>query len=131
MRLRTLVDRATLRFRPDVSKGHVASLPTPQTALDIFKGEWASRLPPPLDSTHAGSGALFEDPRINWAAERLRGLEGKTILDLGPLEGGHPYMFERMGAAEILGIESNPRAFLKCLITKELLGLRCVSYQCG
>jgi len=131
MTLRELIDRAVLLFRPDASKTHVASAPTPQAALDIFKGEWASRLPPPLDTAAAGSAALFDDPRIHWAAEQLGGFRGKTILDLGPLEGGHPYMFEQAGAADVLGIESNPRAFLKCLVTKELLGLRRVSYQCG
>ena len=39
-------------------------------------------------------------------------------------------MFERAGA-EVVAIEGNPRAFPRCLVTKELLGLRRVSYQCG
>lgn len=131
MTLRTLKDRVMLLMRPDVSKAHVRSAPAPQNAVRIFPGEWASRLPPPLDTIDAGSATLFEDARIHWALEQLGGVRGKTILDLGPLEGGHPYMFEQAGAAEVVGIESNPRAFLKCLITKELLGLRRVSYQCG
>jgi len=131
MTLRTLVDRARLVLRPDVSKTHVRSSPTPQAAVDIFKGEWASRLPAPLDTVSAGSAPLFEDLRIRWSVEQLGGLRGKTVLDLGPLEGGHPYMFEQAGADEVVAIESNPRAFLKCLVTKELLGLRRVSYQCG
>jgi Protein of unknown function (DUF1698) len=131
MTLRGLVDRAVLLIRPDMSNTYVRSAPTPQAAVDIFKGEWVSRLPPPLDTITAGSAALFEDTRIHWAAEQLGGFRGKTILDLGPLEGGHPYMFEQAGAAEIVAIEGNPRAFLKCLVTKELLGLRRVFYQCG
>lgn len=40
-------------------------------------------------------------------------------------------MFEQAGARGVLGIEGNPGAFLRCLVTKELLGLRRVSYQCG
>ena len=131
MTLRTLTDRVILLMRPDSSKAHVRSAPTPQTAVSIFRGEWASRLPAPLDTIEAGSAALFEDQRIHWALEQLGGVRGKTILDLGPLEGGHPYMFEQAGAIEVVGIESSTRAFLKCLITKELLGLRRVSYQCG
>jgi SAM-dependent methyltransferase len=120
-----------LVMRPDVSKTYVRSAPTPQAAVDIFRGEWWSRLPAPLDTIRAGTAALFEDPRIQWAAEQLGGLRGKTVLDLGPLEGAHPYMFEQAGAVEVVGIEGNPRAFLKCLITKELLNLRRVSYRCG
>ena len=131
MTLRELLDRAALLVRPDLSKAHVKSAPTPQAAVDIFKGEWASRLPAPLEAVDAGSAALFEDPRIHWAAQELGGFDGKSVLDLGPLEGGHPYMFERAGAREVLGIEGNPRAFLKCLVTKELLGLGRVSYRCG
>jgi hypothetical protein len=131
MTLRTLKDRVILLMRPDTSKALVKSAPTPQAAVSIFRGEWASRLPAPLDTIDAGSAALFEDSRIHWALEQLGGVRGKTILDLGPLEGGHPYMFEQAGASEVVGIESNPRAFMKCLITKELLGLRYVSYHCG
>ena len=131
MTLRGLIDRAVLLLRPDVSKTYVTSAPAPRGAIDIFKGEWASRLPPPLDAIAAGTVPLFDDPRMHWAGEQLGGFRGKTILDLGPLEGGHPYMFEQAGAAEVVAVEGNPRAFLKCLVTKELLGLRRVSYQCG
>ena len=131
MTLRSFVERAVLRMRPDMSRAYVQSAPSPQAAVDLFKGEWASRLPPPFDTVNAGSAALFEDERIHWAAGQVGGFAGKTILDLGPLEGGHPYMFERAGAKEIVAIEGNPRAFMKCLVTKELLGLQRVSYQCG
>src|SRR5262245_62484689 len=53
------------------------------------------------------------------------------MLYLGPHEVGHPYMIEQAGAAEVIAVESKPHAFLKCLITKELLDLRRVSYRCG
>ena len=131
MSLRRIIDRAILLARPDASTTYVKSAPSPQAVVDIFKGEWASRLPPPLDTIRAGSAPLFEDPRIHWAAQQLGGIAGKTVLDLGPLEGGHPYMFEQAGARDVVGIEGNPRAFLRCLATKELLGLRRVSYRCG
>jgi len=131
MTLRALKDRLILLTRPDTSKVLVKSAPTPQAAVGIFRGEWASRLPAPLDALEAGTAALFDDSRIHWAVEQLGGVRGKTILDLGPLEGGHPYMFEQAGASEVVGIEANPRGFMKCLITKELLGLKRVSYQCG
>jgi SAM-dependent methyltransferase len=53
------------------------------------------------------------------------------VLELGPLEGGHSFMFERLGAREVIAIEANPRAYLKCLIIKELLDLRRVRFLCG
>jgi SAM-dependent methyltransferase len=97
--------------------------PDPQGMLDLFRGEWSSRLPPPWDSLSAGTAPLFEDPRIRWADERLGGFRGRTVLELGPLEGGHTYMIEQAGATRITAVEANGRAFLKCLVVKELLGL--------
>jgi hypothetical protein len=125
---------ATLRNRPlrTISRPaqYVTRAPHPQNALDILKGEWISRLPEPY-TTMAGTAGLFNDHRIRWAENELGGFRGKRILDLGPLEGGHPYMFEKGGAERVVSIEANTRSFLKCLITKELLGLQRVSYQCG
>lgn len=108
---------------------YATTAPSAQNAVDIFRGEWASRLPD--DSLEAGMAQLFEDERIRWAEREVGGFGDKSVLDLGPLEGGHPYMFERGGAAEIVAVEANTRAYLKCLITKELFGLQRVSYLCG
>ena len=61
----------------------------------------------------------------------IGGVTEKTILELGPLEGGHSYMLDRAGAAQVVAIEGNARAYLKCLIVKELLGLPRVQFLCG
>jgi hypothetical protein len=50
--------------RPRASHRYVTSAPSPQQALDIFKGEWASRLPAPFDGCDAGTVPLFGDPRL-------------------------------------------------------------------
>lgn len=110
---------------------YVRSAPCPQNALDIFQGEWSSALPGEYASLRAGESRLFEDDRITWAAEALGGFEGRTVLELGPLEGGHTYMIEKLGAASVVAVEANVRAYLKCLITKELLGLRRCRFLCG
>ena len=110
---------------------YVTSVPSPQNSLDIFKGEWSSKLPEPLAALQAGSAQLFEDARIDWCVEQFGGFDGKTVLELGPLEAGHTYMLERLGAAEIVSIEANTRAYLKCLIIKELLELRRSRFLCG
>lgn len=105
--------------------------PDPQNAVDIFAGEWASRFPTPLDGVAAGSALLFEDARLTWAIDRLGGVKGTHVLELGPLEGGHTYMLDRRGAAEVLSIEANTHAYLKCLIAKELLGIPAGRFVCG
>lgn len=102
---------------------YVHTSPSPQNALNIFAGEWSSRLPSPFAELQAGSIPLFDDPRMVWAIEHLGGVAGHDVLELGPLEGGHTYMLEQAGARSITAIESNTRAFLKCLVIKEVLGL--------
>jgi hypothetical protein len=109
---------------------YVKSVPHPQNALDIFKGEWSSKLPAPYDEL-TGKIPLFEDARIIWAEEQLGGFKECDILELGPLEGGHSYMLEKSGASSILSIEANTRAYIKCLITKEILKMKRAHFQLG
>lgn len=111
---------------------YTSKAPTPQNILDIFAGEWSSRLPAGCGLVTApGQAALFEDGRIEWAAATLGGLAGKTCLELGPLEAGHSYMLQRMGAKKVTAIEANSRAFLKCLCIKEIFNLSQVEFQFG
>ncbi len=109
----------------------VRSAPSPANAVNIFAGEWASILPGKLAELSGGESPVFEDHRVRWLIERMGGIEGMRILEMGPLEGGHSYMLERHGAEDVLSIEANARAFLKCLIVKELLGLSKVRFQYG
>jgi hypothetical protein len=115
----------------DIIDEYVTSAPSPQNAANVFADEWLSRFPPPFTELTTGSVPLFQDARITWAAKSLGGFEGADILELGPLEGGHSYMLEQMGAANVLAIEANRRAFMKCLVTKELLQLRRVRFLLG
>ena len=110
---------------------YVTLAPSIQNALDIFQAEWASLLPGNLASLRAGNVPLFEDQRVLWAVEQLGGIQGKSVLELGPLEAGHTYMLEQLGAKSILSIEANTRAFLKCLIIKEVMDMRRAQFLCG
>jgi hypothetical protein len=92
-------------------------LPTAQEAFRIFDGEWSSKVP----GFGFGQSDLFNDHRIAWLENRNKGFGGKPILELGPLEGGHTYMIAKAGPAQLIAIESNRRAFLKCLIVKNAL----------
>ncbi len=82
-----------------------------------------SRLPPPLEHATGGSAQLFEDTRLLGAMQALGGVAGMHVLELGPLEAGHTYLLSQAGARTITAVEANPRAYLKCLIIKELLKL--------
>jgi hypothetical protein len=111
--------------------------PADQNALDLFAGEWSSRPPAARPELKAGETPLFDDPRIAWAHHRLiemgldGGFAGRTVLELGPLEGGHSYLIDRLGAASVTAIEANARAYLKCLIAKEILGMPRVRFLLG
>jgi len=110
---------------------YIKTAPVPQHLVDIFRGEWSSILPESQGSLTGGTIDLFNDQRIQWAAEQFGGFAGQCILELGPLEAGHTYMLEKMGAASVSAIEANTRAFLKCLIVKELYGLSRCRFMLG
>jgi hypothetical protein len=102
--------------------------PTEQTAIDIFDGSWSSHLP--IVGTLSGSHPLFSDGRIETLLEQFGSIKGLSILELGPLEGGHSYMLEKAGA-HVTAIEANSSAYLRCLVSKELLGMRNVNFLFG
>jgi len=106
----------------------VYEAPSAQAAVDIFKGEWASRLPPEAGA-RAGSIPLFDDPRIAWAVDVVGDISVQRVVELGPLEGGHTYMLSRRGA-RVVAVEANTRNYLKCLVTKELTGMD-AHFLCG
>jgi len=98
--------------------------PASQNIVDMFEGEWTSLLPRDAGiDVDAGKMPLFEDPRVAWAQRQLGGFDGCSVLELGPLEGGHTYMAHQGGAREIVAIEANRHAFLRCLCVKELYQL--------
>lgn len=110
---------------------YVDTAPCPQNAVDLFGGEWASQFPPPFTNLHAGHIPLFQDSRLIWALDQLGGCKGQHVLELGPLEGGHSYILEQQGAERVTAVEANSHAFLKCLIAKEILGLKRVHFLIG
>lgn len=115
------VQIARLPRRPATDE-YETGAPSPQRALNLYAGEWASHLPASFAACRAGPMPLFDDARLVWAIERLGGVDGAHVLELGPLEGGHTWMIEQRGAARITAIEANRRAFLKCLVMKEVVG---------
>lgn len=115
-----IVHRLLLLTGFDIKSEYISAAPSHQNAIDLFRGEWASRLPGPYES---GEHDLFNDSRISWLVNELGGVQDMNVLDCGPLEGGHTYALEHAGA-DVLGVEANTRAFLRCLVAKEVLAMR-------
>ncbi len=101
-------------------------LPSARNALEIFEGQWISKVP----FFGLGSAGLFEDPRIGYFDAAIGGFAGKTVIELGPLDGGHTFVMSALGAGRIISIESNKDAFLRCLVVKEVFNLN-ASFLCG
>jgi hypothetical protein len=111
-------------------EGYVHKAPTPQNAVDLFAGEWSSMFPE-TSGVEAGPIPLAADDKIRLLEDAFDSLSGWSVLELGPLEGMHTYMLEQMGSASITAIEGSSRAYLRCLITKEILGLQHAHFELG
>ena len=116
----------------DILDSYSNLIPSEQAVLDIFDGEWSSSMPAHSGLvTRPGTAALFEDPRITTADSLLGPFKGMRILELGPLEAGHSYMCQALGAESVTAIESNSRAFLKCLCIQNVFKLDRVTFRYG
>ncbi|MCX8996207.1 class I SAM-dependent methyltransferase [Rhizobiaceae bacterium BDR2-2] len=104
-------------------------LPSHQNAVDILPG-WNSAFPGPLP-LQAGNHALFADPRIVWAIKQAGPIENRKVLEIGPLEGMHTYMLNKHRPASIDAVEANKQCFLRCLVTKEILGMERAHFYLG
>jgi hypothetical protein len=108
---------------------YVATMPSPQNAVDALPG-WNTAFPPEIPVV-AGPACLYYDPRILWALDLFGSLEGRHVIELGPLEASHTYMLEQRQPASIDAVEANKLSFLRCLVVKELLGLRIARFHLG
>jgi SAM-dependent methyltransferase len=100
--------------------------PSAANAIDIFAGHWAIDLSKINPAWRGGSASLEGDNRAALAARSLGHggrLDGMRVLELGPLEAIHTHQLGELGAREIVSIEANIEAYLKCLIMKEVLGI--------
>jgi hypothetical protein len=113
--VRRLVHFGGLMYgRPKYQDLYSQDAPSPATAFTIFSNQWSSAVP----AFETGASPLFDDVRIKWLETQLGSFQNKRVLELGPLEGGHTTMMERAGA-NVVAIEANQRAFLRCLVVKK------------
>lgn len=99
-----------------------ANEPSDINAFNLFNESWSTAFRD-LDGKSLTSGVFdgTNDPRLEWLVSNLN-VKNKKILELGPLEGAHSIFLEKLGA-EILAIEANIGAFLRCLIVKNQYSL--------
>jgi hypothetical protein len=108
---------------------YVTAFPSPQNAIDALPG-WNQTFPPVLNLS-AGHMALYNDPRILWAVEQHGDIAGKRVLEIGPLEGWHTYMLDQHAPAVLDAVEANRISFLRCLVVKEIMGMRHARFHLG
>lgn len=70
-----------------------------------------------------GTQALGEDARLDWLLAVAGGVEGRAVLELGPMEGAHTRTMLARGAASVVAVEGFRPAWLRCLVVKEIFGL--------
>ena len=117
------------RTSSDVLDHYVATMPSHQNAIDSVPG-WVGAMPPETGLI-AGKAVLYADTRLHWLQTQVFDVSGKTVLELGPLEGFHTSMLQSYGAASIDAIEANALAFVRCLMTKEILKLDRANFYLG
>lgn len=103
-----------------------ARAPDVANAIDIFAGHWAVDLSNINPGWRGGPISLAGDNRVELAARalgRAGRFDGMHVLELGPLEAIHTHQLGELGAGQIISIEANVEAYLKCLVMKEALGI--------
>ncbi len=108
--------------------GYELRPPSNQNAIDLVSG-WSTSFPPQFN-VDAGTLDLSTDKRLHWGIECFGDIQGKRIAELGPLEGGHTLALEAAGG-RVDAVESSGVAYLKCLIAKEICGLKNARFHLG
>lgn len=93
-----------------------------KTAFEIFRN-WVTIFH--VDGKRFGSSNPLVSDRLNTIEElhAMYPLQGKNILELGPLEAGNTKQMLDYGAGFVTGIESNRESFIKCLIAQNAIPL--------
>jgi len=134
MNMHPLLKRALARWKPQrdflPNDACLTQAPSPQATIDLIDG-WITAFPESTGIKTGGYAKLFEDARVAWGLGQCGGARDASILELGPLEGAHTYLLDRAGAKSIVAIEGLKRSYLKCLITKEVLGIHSANFLLG
>jgi len=99
--------------------------------FNIYK-HWYSQFPftDPFTDDYPRQLEEGAELRIDELSKRIN-LEGKSILELGSLEGAHSLILHSLGIKKIIGIEGRSESFLKCLIVKNAFNLNKCKFLFG
>lgn len=103
--------------------------PSHQNAIDSVLG-WNHAFQESF-GLRAGDAHLYNDERIHWALDQYGSLAGQKILELGPLEASHTLILDRAEPAVLDAVENNQKAYLRCLIAKEVYQLKRARFLLG
>ncbi len=99
----------------------------PIEAIFAQCGPWQSRFN--IDGVVLGGPYDFvADPRIARLQEEIS-VEGKRVLELGCLEGGHSVALSRRKPRELVAVEGRPANYVRCCVVKNLFGLDNVRFR--
>ena len=102
---------------------YVQTNPTDINAFDLFRESWSTTfIEDGGQRLTIGNFDGTNDARLRWLASRLD-IKGLRVLELGPLEAAHSLFLEKLGA-DVLAVEANIGAFLRCLAVKNQFDLR-------
>lgn len=103
--------------------------PSPRAMIEALDG-WTTQFQidgEPIGGPIPLSQDVLLEKQLGW----LGGVEGKRILELGPLDGGHTYMLCRAGAREVVAVEGFREAWMRCLVVKEVFDLKQARFLYG
>ena len=60
----------------------------------------------------------------------LRGMEAKTVLDLGCNDGFYGFAFAKLGAAQVIGVDAREKAIRRANLIKEYFDFKNISFIC-
>lgn len=100
-----------------------SNTPSDINAFNLFRDSWSTALNNDSGQTLTiGNFDGTNDERLRWLVSNID-VKSLKILELGPLEAAHSVFLEKLGA-DVLAIEANIGAFLRCLTVKNQYDLK-------
>jgi hypothetical protein len=122
--VKTLIKKALWACGYDIHKRQPQALDDSILTDEVVSGPWVGRAlqvsnryyrPPVLQHHHSQYG---DDTRLKYITDFLD-VRDQRILEIGPLEGYHSTILEKMGVRENIAIESRAINLRKCQRTKD------------
>ncbi len=133
MRIPTAVRHAVLRSGIKRPAGRIVDYPLKFGAAAMFEhlGPWVTRWV--VDGAESGGLVDYNEAHTTMLRHPRFAVEvaGKSVLDLGPLEGGNTAILCEMGAKSVLGVEGRAANVARCLFIKNALGLDAARFELG